>query len=111
MNDSEYNQDSLSEQELRDKIKNEIAPVPWQDLQVVYARGIVILASRQLDLVEITFEISKNNTELVNQWMDEGMLSVVQDEQALKWFENKTELLTSIIKPWVLIQEIQQSGA
>ena len=94
-------------QELREKLKDEIAPVCWHDLQIVYARGITIVVSGELDLLEVAFEVSTDNTQQVNQWMTEGKLTLVKDEQALEWFNHKTELLTAIVKPWVLIQEYQ----
>lgn len=96
----------LSEQELREKLDNEIAPVCWEDLQISFARGITILVSQELNLREVALEISQNNTAQVDQWLGEGKLTNVKDEQALEWYTAKTSLLTAIVKPWVLIQEI-----
>ncbi len=107
MSEIENNRNPLSDQELQDKIKNETAPLPWQDLQIAFARGIVILVSQPLDLADVAYQVSKNNTDQVNRWMEEGKLSHVRDDQALEWFNNQSELLTTIVKPWVLIQELK----
>lgn len=106
MNEQDNCRSPLSDQELKDKIKNETAPIPWQDLQIPFARGIIIQVSGHLEITEVAFEISKNNLMTVNQWVEEGKLSHVRDEQALEWFNQKADLLTTIVKPWVLIQEL-----
>ncbi|MBU2515777.1 DUF2288 domain-containing protein [bacterium] len=98
----------LSKAELIEKLNNEIAPVPWKDLQIVFARGITIFVSPELELVEVAFQISNNNTSLVEQWMAEEKLDRVIDEQAKEWFETEAELLTAIVKPWVLVQTISR---
>lgn len=105
MEETETNQ-QLSDQELKEKLENEIAPVCWHDLQIIFARGIAIFVSPELKLSEVAFEISKNNTTQVDLWMGEEKLTNVKDEQALEWYNDKAELLTAIVKPWVLVQEM-----
>lgn len=105
MNQPENSACQLSDRELQEKIEGETAPISWLELQVAFARGIIILVSNEIKLSRVAFEISKDNKELVNQWMNEGKLSLVKDEQARHWFENKSEVLATVVKPWVLVQE------
>ncbi len=96
---------ALNDAELKEKLKNEIAPVAWEYLQILFARGVCICVSAELDMVEVAFQISRDNKALVEQWMNEGKLKQIQDHQAAEWFEANTELVTAIVKPWILVQE------
>ncbi len=108
MIDQENIQPVLNDAELVEKLENEIAPVPWRDLQIPFARGITIFVSPDLDLVDVAAQMSRNNTSQIEKWMSEKKLDRVKDEQATEWFETKAELLVAIVKPWVLVQTMRK---
>lgn len=96
----------LTDVELKEKLQSEIAPIPWKELQIHFARGITIFVSPELDFFDVVFQVSKNNTPLVEQWMAEKKMDRVLDVQAKEWFDTNADLLTAIVKPWVLLQTI-----
>ncbi len=97
----------MTEETVKEKLKSEIAPLPWEDLQRAFAQGILIIVSSDLDFLEVALDVSENSTTAIENWINEGKLGRVTDEQAKEWHANNTELLTVILKPWVLVQITQ----
>ncbi len=105
----ENSSDEVEYKTLREKLEAEIAPVAWEDLQLVFARGIALFVDPELKLVDAAVEIVEDNTALVQKWMAEQKISAVTDQQAKDWNESNANLLTAIVKPWVLIQTFEVS--
>ena len=57
---------------LRAKINLETSPIPWSDLQVFYARGQVICVAKDLDVVDVAYQLSLDNKALLEQWQEAG---------------------------------------
>ncbi len=89
---------------IREKLEAEIAPVAWEDLQRVFARGIALFVDPELDLVDAAVEIAEDNTTKVEEWMSQNKITHITDQQAREWNDSKANLLTAIVKPWVLVQ-------
>lgn len=92
------------------KIVGETAKAPWKELERFYAQGILILVDNSLDLVEVGFAISSDNTKTINQWMESSLLVRQFDQQAIEWANENADLWTVVIRPWVLIQALQTKG-
>jgi hypothetical protein len=93
-------------EQLRARILGETAKIPWTELQRHFARGAVIMLRPQLDLVEVAMEISSDNRQQVEDWMADGDVRGVSDEQAQEWLDAKALMWAVVIKPWILIQPI-----
>lgn len=93
----------------REKVHLETSQIAWKELQRFFASGQAITVSDQLDLVEVAYQVSKDNKALVEQWMSEHKLGKVSDSQAQQWFESDALLWTVVIKPWVLVQYQQET--
>lgn len=93
----------------REKVHLETSQVVWKDLQRFFASGQAIAVSDELDLVEVAYQVSRDNKCLVEQWMSENKLGKVSDSQAQKWFDSDALLWTVVIKPWVLVQFRQET--
>lgn len=89
----------------RDKLNLETAKIPWQSLQVFFARGDLISVSPQLDLVEVAYQFAQDNHDQVQQWLAQGVVSKVSDQQASQWTQHQPELWAVVVKPWVLVQD------
>lgn len=89
---------------LRAKLNGETARFPWKELQKFYASGAVIAVAENLDLVEVAFQIAKDNRAAVEQWMASNQLGRATDVQAQAWLEADTVLWTVVVKPWILVQ-------
>lgn len=91
---------------LTEKLNLETAKLPWQDLQTFFASGAVIWVDNSLDLLRVGEQIAADNSTLVQQWMKDGVVAQVSDQQAQEWHSGDHSLWTMVIKPWVLVQTI-----
>lgn len=85
-------------------INLETSEIPWHELQRFFASGLAISVSSGLDLVEVAYQFSIDNTTQVEQWLTEEKVKPVTDQQALKWFEEDATVWAVVVKPWVLVQ-------
>ena len=90
----------------RETIRAGIAEIEWEELKYFYARGQVILVSKDLDLEETAYQICMNNTEFVEKSMVEEKLMRMPDAKAKEWFETQLKVLSVVIQPWVLVQSL-----
>lgn len=93
---------------LKEKLLSETSPIPWHELKLFFASGKTILVTPELELVEVAIELIKDNKTRVEQWLQEEKIGAVSDEQAKDWFALESEVLAVIVKPWVLVQAIDE---
>ena len=91
---------------LRAKLNLETSKIPWKELQRFFASGLVIAVERELDLVEVAFQMSQDNDELLEQWLAAGKVDKVSDRQAQQWIDADALLWAVVVRPWVLVREI-----
>ena len=103
----ETDQQLSSEQLERAQIVTETAKIPWVDLQRFFASGKTLLISNELDLIDAAYAIHSDDANQVERWQKEDLITAVNNEQAREWFESKALVWAVVIKPWVLIQDIQ----
>ena len=89
----------------RSKVNLETARIAWRELQRFFASGAAIYVSSELDLVEVAFQISLDNSTQVMEWMDAGQVASVTDDQALAWYEVDSEMWAVVVSPYLLVQE------
>ena len=100
----------LTEQEktaLLEKINQETAKIPWADLQRFFASGSVFYIAQKLDIIEVAMALCDDDKIKVEQWIEDKVLHPVTDDQARAWFKTDASLWASVIKPWVLVQELK----
>ncbi|WP_435628197.1 DUF2288 domain-containing protein [Candidatus Ferrigenium straubiae] len=90
----------------RIKINLETSKIAWKELQRFFAGGKALVASADLDLVEVAYQMSEDNVEQIQQWAMAGKLVRVPDEQAREWFEADALVWAVVVKPWVLVQPV-----
>jgi hypothetical protein len=88
----------------RAKVNLETAQIAWKELQRFFAGGVALVVARELDLVEVAYQISADNVGLIRQWTEEGKLLKVSDTQAATWFEEDALVWAVVVSPWVLVQ-------
>ena len=88
----------------RAKVNLETAQIAWKDLQRFFASGAAVHVSDDLDLVEVAYQMSRDNADLIQEWMVAGKLGKVSDEQAAAWFETDSLVWAVVVSPWVLVQ-------
>ena len=94
-----------AQQLLRTQINAETAQIAWSELLRYFAGGHVITVSDTLDLIEVAARFASDDTAAVQQWLDQGRLARVSDQQARAWLEADAMLWTVVARPWVLVQE------
>ena len=92
----------------RAKVNLETAQIAWKELQRFFASGAAVLVSAELDLVEVAFHISKDDTTQVEQWLRAGKIGKVPDEQAMVWFESDATVWAVVVSPYVLVQTAER---
>ena len=92
--------------EIREQILGEKAPIAWKERQRFFAGGSVICLSPDLDMVDVALRMHDDDHQAIQQWIDEGVLHKVTDEQAREWFASDATLLAVVVRPWVLVQEM-----
>ncbi|MBL4827349.1 MAG: DUF2288 domain-containing protein [Spongiibacteraceae bacterium] len=92
--------------ELKSELNRQTSKITWEELQRFYASGSVIGVAKGLDLIDVACEFSLDNKAVVEQWLKEGCVYRVEDQQAAQWCEQKTAHWAVVVAPWVLIQEV-----
>jgi hypothetical protein len=93
---------------IRAKLNLETSKIAWKDLQRFFAGGAALAVAEDLDLVEVAFQMSKDNAAQIREWMAAGKFGKVSDEQAAAWFERDALLWAVVVSPWVLVQQIRK---
>ncbi|MBI5625665.1 MAG: DUF2288 domain-containing protein [Nitrosomonadales bacterium] len=92
----------------RAKVNLETAQIAWKELQRFFASGAAVVVSAELDLVEVSFHISEDDTTQVEQWLRAGQIGKVSDEQAMAWFESDAMVWAVVVSPYVLVQTAER---
>lgn len=100
---------TLSQQEIdRINLNLETSRIAWEELQRFFASGKAIFVSDTLDLIDVAIQISRDNKEQVEQWMESRLVTPVSDVQAQAWFEANAEVWAVVVRPYVLVQSAQK---
>ncbi len=89
---------------LRANINSDTAQINWNELQRFFAGGWVIYVSSKTNLLDVAVAFSLDNKSEVSQWLTNGEISKVTDEQAKQWHQKNSPFWSTVIKPWILIQ-------
>ena len=87
-----------------EKMNLETAQVPWAELQRLYARGVVMVVSMELDLVTVASAVVDDLADQVKEWVEKGDLRRATDSDARLWFESAASVWAVAAAPWVLVQ-------
>jgi hypothetical protein len=49
--------------------------------------------------------LTEDNTQQIKQWLEDGRVLAVTDQQAIAWHANNRTLWALVIPPFVLVQE------
>ncbi|MDP6437898.1 MAG: DUF2288 domain-containing protein [Gammaproteobacteria bacterium] len=90
----------------RARINGETAKIAWQELQRFFARGNAVAVSHRLDLVEVAYQMSADNKEQIEEWMEAGQLVHISDAQASEWYDANALVWAVVVRPWVLVQPV-----
>lgn len=89
---------------VRAKINLETSLIAWTELQRYFATGAVLVVAPEVDLVEVGFQMSEDNTAKIKHWLDNGQLAHVSDDLARDWLANDVSVWAVVVNPWLLVQ-------
>lgn len=95
---------------LRAKLVGETARAPWRELQRFFAQGTLLMAAQGVDMIDVAIALAEDDRATFEGWLTAGTAGPVSDEQALAWSEADATLWTVVVRPWVLVQEVRESG-
>lgn len=87
------------------KLNQETSLISWLELQRFFAAGLAINVEKELDLVEVAYQFSTDNKQIVQDWLQAKRVAPVSDRQAEDWFGNNAEVWAVVVKPWILVQD------
>ncbi|MGD8567785.1 MAG: DUF2288 domain-containing protein [Gammaproteobacteria bacterium] len=100
------NDQNTNDELIFQKLNLETGKISWLELQRHFARGVVIIVAKDLDLVEVASHFSKDNKKAVQRWMDQGAVKRATDDDARQWHERQQDFWAVVTAPWVLVQPI-----
>jgi len=90
----------------REELALSISEAEWSWLRVHMERGGVILVDDSLDLADTAMKVANDNTEIIQQLVNEGKIGKPNLSQLRMWDADKNKRFAMlIVSPFVLIQE------
>ena len=91
---------------LRTHLNGETGKLGWPELQRYFARGVVIVVTRDLDLVEVAARIAQDDKAAVENWLTQSRMRRATAEDAQDWETRRPSFWAVVTAPWVLVQEV-----
>ena len=95
--------------ELIARLNGETAKIEWHQLQKHHATGSVVAVDKGFDLIKVAIALNQDDTEQVKQWLAEGKMSDVSNQQAQSWYDQNSLVWALVLPPFVLVQEVKAS--
>ncbi|MDJ0728652.1 MAG: DUF2288 domain-containing protein [Crocosphaera sp.] len=94
-------------EELRKRLKEDMADVNWNDIKPHAQRDAVIVVNEKLDLLDVGVAIAQDDKIVVEHWITEQLISKPSNQQLSDWNINPTQVFkTLIVQPFVLVQSL-----
>ncbi|HYE37673.1 DUF2288 domain-containing protein [Methylocaldum sp.] len=94
----------MHDKELRQKLAAETGQIAWQELERHFARGVVVVVTPELDLVEAAARVAEDDKRALEEWMNRGQIVRATDDHARRWTDSECTLWAVVVAPWVLVQ-------
>ncbi|WP_455208592.1 DUF2288 domain-containing protein [Kaarinaea lacus] len=89
---------------LYQKLNLETGKISWPELQRYFARGVVIIVAKELDLVEVAQLFSLDRKDQIKDWLSRELIRNATDDDAKQWHNSQQVFWAVAVAPWVLIQ-------
>ncbi len=94
------------EKPLRERLKETLDESPWSWLRRHAARDAVILVGAELDLLDVSEAVAKNESARISAWIDAGKIGKPTEAQLAAWEKVlEKKFLVVVVQPYVLAQE------
>ncbi|ALF55536.1 hypothetical protein ACX27_26215 [Nostoc piscinale CENA21] len=93
--------------DLRAELTEGLDEAEWDWLIPHVQRDAVILVAQGLNLLDVGEAIANDNTQSVQQWIDEQLITKPSVDQVGRWNGDRQKRFnTLIVQPFVLVQEM-----
>lgn len=99
----------IEQDTIKQQIVGETSKIAWHELQYFFASGMAIYVSDELDLIEVATSFVDDNKAMVERWMQDKLVMPVPDDQARDWYNNESMVWAVVVKPWVLVQQVNNN--
>ncbi len=96
----------LNAEELRQTLNIESGKLEWQELQVHFARGVVVVIDASLDLIEISSKFVQDDKQAIETLINQNKIWRATDEDAKHWVADQPIFWAVVVPPWVLVQTV-----
>lgn len=91
--------------DIKIQLSEELAAIQWKDIIPHAQRDVVIVVNPRLDLLDVGEAIALNNTNKIQAWICESLITKPLSEQLSQWNQNPNkEFNALIVQPFVLVQ-------
>jgi hypothetical protein len=94
----------MQDHPLYQHLAGEAGQITWQELQPHFARGVLVVVSDSLDLIEVATCIAQDDHDAVAGWSSQGQVVRATDDHARCWALSNPLLCAVVVAPWVLVQ-------
>jgi len=98
----------LNAEELRQTLNIESGKLEWQELQIHFARGNVVVISSELDLINVSEKFVNDESKTIEKWLTDKEIWRATDDDAKRWLKAQSVFWAVVVPPWLLVQEIKQ---
>lgn len=91
---------------IRAKLVSETAKIAWSELQRFFAAGQALFVVAELDLIDVAYAFQQDDAGQVKSWLQREMVYPVVDSLAREWISQDSTVWTVVVKPWVLVQNL-----
>ena len=103
MNEEDLNPED--ELDLRTRLNLETGQISWKELEILFARGMVMHVASHLDLVEVAALTAENDAKQIKSLTEQGQVGALTVEQAKDWQSRNPDLWSVVVAPWAFVQE------
>ncbi len=96
----------MNEKKTREQLQQECAPLFYKEVERFFAKGMLVLVSKNVDIINVALIIQDDNVQALQKLIDEGQVVRVNDNHAIQWSQQQSQLLAVTAVPWLLVQEI-----
>jgi len=89
---------------IQEKLNLETAVIKWQDLQLFFAQGKLLVVSNDRDLIEVSSIIANNQTDELSELIEEQNVEFATVEWVRGNCQEQTELWAVVVSPYVVTQ-------
>ena len=92
--------------DIKERLSQDVANIPWKDLLPHAKRDAVIVVSETLNLLDVGAAIAQDNTAAVSTWIANKSIAKPSVRQLTDWNGHlEKEFTTLIVQPFVIVQE------